>query len=66
VYVLHPLGEGAMAVWYQGEIIDGSLDLRVDLQEEPEWNWWVRVATPDGRAGWLKDPQGNFDGMTSH
>jgi SH3-like domain-containing protein len=66
VYVLHPLGEGAMAVWYQGEIIDGSLDLRVDLQEEPEWSWWVRVATEDGRSGWLKDPQGNFEGMTSH
>ena len=66
VYVLHPLGEGAMAVWYQGEIIESSADLRIDLQKELEWSWWVRVATEDGHNGWLKDPQGNFDGMTSY
>lgn len=68
VYVLYPLGEGAVAVWHEGQVKDGSIDLglRLDTPSDSsplQWTWWVRVALPDGNKGWLKNPQGQFDGM---
>ena len=68
VYVLYPLGEGALAVWHEGKVKDGSIDLglRFDtpIESKPlEWTWWVRVALPDGDHGWFKNPQGQLDGM---
>jgi hypothetical protein len=68
VYVLYPLGEGALAVWHEGKVKDGSVDLglRFDtpIESKPlEWTWWVRVTLPDGDRVWFKNPQGQLDGM---
>lgn len=68
VYVLYPLGEGAVAVWHGGKVKHGSLDLGVHydqpLESQPlDWTWWVLVRLADGTAGWVKNPQGQFDGM---
>lgn len=67
VYALYPLGEGAVAVWHDGETKKGSLDLGLQyespLDQQPlRWSWWVRIQLPDGTIGWLKDPK-DFDGM---
>lgn len=66
-FALYPLGEGAVAVWHDGRVKEGSLDLRLrfdDKTESTELNyvWWVHVKLPDGTMGWIKDPRG-FDGM---
>lgn len=68
VYVLHPIGEGAVAVWYKGKVIHGSLDLTyryedLSAQFTLEWDWWVQVRLGDGAEGWLRNPQGKFKGM---
>ena len=68
VYALYPLGEGAVAVWHEGQVKDGSIDLglRFDTPIDAnalQWTWWVRVALPGGDMRWLKNPQGQFDGM---
>jgi hypothetical protein len=59
VYVLYPLGEGAVAVWHEGKVKEGSLDLNFHYDQPLEplhWTWWVRVGLPDGTAGWVKNP----------
>ncbi len=68
VDVLHPGGEGTVVVLHEGRIVQGSLDLalRYDrpLSAEPlRWTWWVRVRSAGGITGWLRNPQGAFDGM---
>jgi len=68
VYVLHSIGEGAVAVWDKGRVIHGSLDLAFDFEDttvprSPEWVWWVQVRLMDGEIGWLRNPQGQFKGM---
>lgn len=60
--VLDYEGEGSYRVWHDGQIgysEAGGMDappgegpvLRPLV--EPEQEWWARVTTPDGRAGWL-------------
>ena len=68
VYALYPLGEGAVAVWHEGRLKNGSIDLGLHfdtpIDANPlQWTWWVRVALPGGDMRWLKNPQGQFDGM---
>lgn len=68
IYVLHPIGEGAVAVWKDGNIINGSLDLTYKYEDSIKsnnlhWTWWVKVLLNDGTNGWLKNPQGQFHGM---
>ena len=68
VYALYPIGEGALAVWHDGGVKKGSLDLTLDYAEPLAthplaWSWWVRVRLADGTHGWVKNPQGRFDGM---
>jgi hypothetical protein len=70
VYVLCPLGEGAVAVWHKGKVIRGSLDLShlryetpIDSSHPLKWTWWVHVRLADGTTGWLKNPQGLCDGI---
>ena len=68
VYALYPIGEGALAVWHDGRVKKGSLDLTLDYAEPLAshplaWVWWVRVRFADGAHGWVKNPQGRFDGM---
>ena len=68
VYVLHPIGEGAVAVWYKGKVIHGSLDLTFRYEDASapfilEWDWWVQVWVGDSSAGWLRNPQGKLKGM---
>ena len=68
VYVLHPIGEGAVAVWYKGKVIHGSLDLTFRFEDTSapsslKWDWWVQVLLKDGAAGWVKNPQGQLKGM---
>jgi hypothetical protein len=67
-YGLYPIGEGAIAVWHDAKVKNGSLDLTLDYDEplatRPlQWTWWVRVRLGDGTEGWLKHPLGKFDGM---
>lgn len=66
VYALHPIGEGALAIWHEGAIKEGSLDLALrydDAASALDWTWWVQVRLSDGTTAWLKDPQRKFDGM---
>ena len=68
VYVLHPLGEGAVAVWHEGRIVHGSLHLSFRFEEPIEahplqWTWWVQIRLANGTVGWLRNPQRQFDGM---
>lgn len=69
VYALYPLGEGTLAVWQDGLMKSGSLDLVVEYDppvsqgESPlQWTWWVKVRLVDGTIAWLKNPK-NFRGM---
>jgi hypothetical protein len=69
LYVLYPVGEGAMAIWQNGFMKTGSLDLVVDYdppvpntQAPLKWTWWVKCKLADGTIAWLKDPK-NFRGM---
>lgn len=69
LYVLYPMGEGAMAVWQNGFMKAGSLDLVVEYDpplpkgEPPlNWTWWVKTKLVDGTIAWLKNPKG-FRGM---
>jgi hypothetical protein len=71
LYVLHPMGEGAMAVWQNGFVKAGSLDLIVEYdpplakdQQPLQWTWWVKVKLADGTVAWLKNPKG-LNGMDS-
>lgn len=68
VYALYPIGEGALAVWHDGKVTNGSLDLTLAYDGPAaapplQWVWWVRVRLADGTHGWLRNPQGRFDGM---
>jgi hypothetical protein len=69
LYVLYPVGEGAMAIWQNGFMKVGSLDLVVDYdppvpkdQTPLNWAWWVKCKLADGTIAWLKNPK-NFRGM---
>lgn len=65
VYPLYPVGEGAVAVWHQGKVKEGSMVLDVQYDQPVEslhWTWWVRVILADGTTGWVKNPQHHFDG----
>lgn len=65
VYPLYPLGEGAVAVWHDGQVKESSMDLQFEYATPDgklEWTWWVQVQLPDGRLVWVKNPQ-NFTGM---
>jgi hypothetical protein len=73
VYLLYPLGEGAIAVWHDGKVKNGSIDLEARTDDPNQgkgnilhWTWWVQVNLPDGSMGWLRNPQGHFDGMDAH
>lgn len=69
IYVLYPTGEGATAVWQNGFMKAGSLDLIVEYDPPVEkgqvplnWTWWVKTKLVDGTIAWLKNPK-NFRGM---
>jgi hypothetical protein len=66
VYILHSIGEGAVALLHNGNIKKSSLDFRYELLNKseskfPENTWWVKVRFKDGREGWIKEPS-SFDG----
>lgn len=68
VYVLYPIGEGAVAVWNKGKVVNGSLDLKFRFEDKTvphplEWQWWVQIRLEDGALVWVRDPQGKFLGM---
>jgi hypothetical protein len=68
IYVLYPIGEGAVAVWNKGNIVNGSLDLAFQYDESVEsrqlqWEWWVQIRLANGTTGWLHNPQGQLKGM---
>jgi hypothetical protein len=67
VYALYPIGEGALAVWHDGRVKEGSLDLALEymtpIAGSPlEWTWWVRIRLRDGIDAWIKNPR-DFKGM---
>ena len=60
--VFEPEGEGSVRLWHAGTVgfsgtsaIEGPgvVDPAYRLVVEPEHQWWARVTTPNGRAGWL-------------
>lgn len=69
IYALYPIGEGALALWHNGLMKSGSLDLVLEYDppvpknDSPlKWTWWVKVTLVDGTIAWLKNPK-NFSGM---
>jgi hypothetical protein len=73
-YVLHYLGEGSFAFWYNGETYSDSRYLEptsreprsiegsgASLLQAPEWEWWIQIRRSTGRTAWVKG-NGGFDG----
>jgi hypothetical protein len=59
VYLLYPPGEGAVAVWHEGKVKEGSIDLDFHFDQPLKslhWTWWVRVSFADGSSRWVKNP----------
>jgi len=60
--ILDKVGEGFRRVWLDGAVLqtdavsglvpEGGVPA-ADILVEPRQEWWVRVGTADGRAGWL-------------
>jgi len=66
VYMLEPTGEGDFTIWRRGAM--GAWQFACgDACGEIEWDtpgpdpqilgWWVRIAAPDGRIGWVRNPE---------
>ena len=67
VYVLYPLGEGAVMVWKDGKAVGASID--VELEFDPPlgegglpYVWWAKVKLADGTVAWVKDASQDFYG----
>jgi len=68
VYILHGIGEGAVALWQSGQIKKSSIDFAYELFDKtihgfPGFVWWVKVRLQDGTEAWIKNPGMAFDGM---
>jgi hypothetical protein len=67
VYILHGIGEGAVALLHNGTVKNSSMDLTYESlnkngQKFPASTWWVKIRFNNGSEAWLKDPHG-FNGM---
>lgn len=67
VYILHGLGEGAVALWHDDKVKKTSMDLKYELLNKngpkfPTSVWWVKIRLKDGTEAWIKNPR-DFDGM---
>ncbi len=51
--LLDYVGEGTHHTWYADSVYQISLSAQLERLREPESQWWARVETADGRAGWL-------------
>ncbi len=77
ILVLHYIGEGYWRYWLRGyfdedQIPDSQGGCRdetgregpcpIELAEEPETTWWVKVRSRSGKEGWTQEV-GRFGGM---
>lgn len=68
VYILHGIGEGAVALLQNGRIKKSSIDFAFEVFDKtvrklPDSIWWVNVRLQDGTEAWIKNPGVAFDGM---
>jgi len=68
VYILHGIGEGAVALSQNGQIKKSSTDFAFELVDKtgpkaPQFVWWVNVRLQGGTEAWIKNPGEAFDGM---
>jgi hypothetical protein len=73
-YTLHQGGEGSTLFWFKGKarwadlyadsIHAGTPEYPWEVLSLPEAEWWVKVRTSSGRAGWILNPM-DFKGMDS-
>ena len=63
VYLLHPTGEGAWRVWYQGKVLTIEEIYHEDLA--PPEVWWAKIQTRSKQIGWARMSSAalNFDHM---
>lgn len=61
-HVLTYHGEGLYTVWFGGQILQASMDLRELLTiRKPTFVWWVKIRNKKGQVGWTRMTR-NFRG----
>lgn len=61
-YILTYRGEGLYTVWFKGQLVEASLDLRSLLTiRKPRSVWWVKIRNKKGQTGWTQMVR-NFTG----
>lgn len=63
IYLLTDLGEGDNITWFKGKLYGAIPYVRgMEVENEPEYVWWVKVKNSKGQTGWSNQPR-NFDNM---
>jgi hypothetical protein len=68
VHMLHYVGEGLDAFWYQGKIYYDALQLMkgesLEILSHPVNAWWVQIKNQKGQIGWTNQSD-EFDNQDS-
>lgn len=61
-HILTYHGEGVYTVWFRGQLLEASMDLRELLTiRKPTFVWWVKIRNKKGQIGWTRMTR-NFNG----